>query len=208
MIIGEPTYSENDFLAAIPADGKPCNTAHIIAQVGCARNTAIVWLDRLVACGKIVKIEILGGSPVWKRPPGNQVDDPNYDDPNYEKTLKFKDVSGRLTKLNTDNIKLNTDNIEEWKNDVLRALAYFEVNLEVNINEETVRALAGRMADILRCVAEAADTSEVNIKIAAFREEVHDVYFNRCGAGWSREQLLHGYEDARLAIPKRRVETR
>jgi len=60
-----PKYTEKDFLNALKGD---CKTVGYIAKlIGCARSTAVLYLDKLKEEGKVTRISIDDGALfVWK----------------------------------------------------------------------------------------------------------------------------------------------
>lgn len=58
-------YTDKDFLAAI--NGGMKTVGYILKKVGCARSTAVNYLERMEKEGKIEKVEIDDGlMNVWK----------------------------------------------------------------------------------------------------------------------------------------------
>jgi len=58
-------YTESDFLEVLKGD---CKTVGYIAKlIGCARSTAVLYLDKLKGEGKVIKISVDDGALfVWK----------------------------------------------------------------------------------------------------------------------------------------------
>lgn len=56
----EQKYTEDDFLDAIK--GTPKTVGYIARKVGCARSTTIIYLEKLLAEGKIVKESVDDGA--------------------------------------------------------------------------------------------------------------------------------------------------
>lgn len=61
----EPKYTDEDFLEVLKGDSK--TIGYIAKKVGCARSTAVIYLEKLKAEGKIERESIDDGALfVWK----------------------------------------------------------------------------------------------------------------------------------------------
>ena len=59
-------YKDKEFLDALSTT-QPRATAYVMRKLGCVRNTAKPYLQRLEAEGKIRKVEVCGNSYFWLR---------------------------------------------------------------------------------------------------------------------------------------------
>ena len=57
-------YTPDDILSVMRSN-RACTVSYIMKNVGCVRDTALLYLSELQTAGKVKQVEIDGGNPVW-----------------------------------------------------------------------------------------------------------------------------------------------
>jgi len=194
-----------ELLTALFEAKEPISTAELARIVGCPRTTASDYMLSLEKEGIVV--DVGGKSNMWK-----WVMTEEYKQL-LERELGFseEEVSDVLdTLVNEGKVEKSIicggsslkgyDIVTEAEREFSDAAKYCLVHSMIFPDRPTTKLLEDSIAEIDRIIAESKDI-DVSDKIDKFYDLLHDIYYHRSGADYSRGLLRDGYLSAGLEIP-------